>query len=110
MADLKSLIAADWADALEPVHAAIAAAGEFLRAEIAAGHAYLPAGPNILRAFREPMANVQSYPPDVAVMKNSLGVEVPYIVRIETGTANRAIYEIAILHDPVKEPEPTAWS
>jgi len=59
MADLKTLVAPDWADALEPVHDAITAAGEFLRAEIAAGHAYLPAGPNILRAFREPMADVR---------------------------------------------------
>ena len=59
MADLKSLVAADWAAALEPVHDAITAAGEFLRAEIAAGRSYLPAGPNILRAFREPMADVR---------------------------------------------------
>lgn len=59
MADLRTLVAPDWADALEPVHDAITAAGEFLRAEIAAGYSYLPAGPNILRAFREPMANVR---------------------------------------------------
>jgi uracil-DNA glycosylase len=59
MSDLKTLVAPDWADALEPVHDAIMAAGEFLRAEIAAGHPYLPAGPNILRAFREPMAQVR---------------------------------------------------
>ena len=45
MADLKALVAPDWADALEPVHDSITAAGEFLRTEIAAGHAYLPAGP-----------------------------------------------------------------
>jgi len=59
MADLKTLAAPDWAAALEPVHDSITAAGEFLRAEIAAGHAYLPAGPDILRAFREPMAQVR---------------------------------------------------
>ena len=28
------------------------------------------------------------------------GPDVPYIVRIETGTINRAIYQIAMLHDP----------
>ncbi len=33
--------------------------GQFLREEIAAGHSYLPAGDNILRAFAEPMANVK---------------------------------------------------
>ncbi len=59
MADLKTLVATDWADSLAPVEEAITAAGEFLRTEIAAGHSYLPAGPNILRAFREPMANVR---------------------------------------------------
>jgi uracil-DNA glycosylase len=59
MADLRTLVAPDWADALEPVHDAITAAGEFLRAEITAGYSYLPAGPNILRAFREPMASVR---------------------------------------------------
>ena len=33
--------------------------GEFLRAEIAAGRTYLPAGPNILRAFTQPFADVR---------------------------------------------------
>jgi uracil-DNA glycosylase len=56
---LTELIAADWADALEPVAERIAAMGEFLRAEIAAGRGYLPAGENVLRAFRLPMADVR---------------------------------------------------
>lgn len=59
MADFRSQVAPDWAVALEPVAADITAAGDFLRAEIAAGRSYLPAGPNILRAFREPLANVR---------------------------------------------------
>ena len=59
MVDLRTLVAPDWAEALEPVHDAITAAGEFLRAEIAAGHSYLPAGPDILRAFKEPMKDVR---------------------------------------------------
>ena len=33
--------------------------GEFLRAEIAAGRTYLPAGPNVLRAFTQPFADVR---------------------------------------------------
>ena len=33
--------------------------GEFLRAELAAGHTYLPAGPNILRAFTFPLEKVR---------------------------------------------------
>ena len=48
-----------WATALEPVAGQIAAMGEFLRAEIAAGRTYLPAGPNILRAFTQPFADVR---------------------------------------------------
>ena len=59
MADFRSQVAPDWAAALEPVAADIAAAGDFLRDEIAAGRSYLPAGPNVLRAFREPLANVR---------------------------------------------------
>jgi uracil-DNA glycosylase len=59
MADFRSQISPDWAEALEPVAADITAAGDFLRSEIAAGRSYLPAGPNILRAFREPLAKVR---------------------------------------------------
>lgn len=59
MTPLRDLVAEDWAQALEPVAGDIKIAGEFLRAEIAAGHSYLPAGTNILRAFREPLARVR---------------------------------------------------
>jgi uracil-DNA glycosylase len=59
MTPLSELMAADWAEALEPVAANIEAMGQFLREEIAAGRSYLPAGDNILRAFAEPMANVK---------------------------------------------------
>ena len=48
-----------WADALEPVSGDIAAMGDFLRAELAAGRRYLPAGPNILRAFTQPFNDVR---------------------------------------------------
>ena len=33
--------------------------GEFLRTELAAGHGYLPAGPNVLRAFTFPLDSVR---------------------------------------------------
>jgi uracil-DNA glycosylase len=59
MNNLKELVADDWAAALEPVAGDIKSAGDFLREELAAGHSYLPAGPNILRAFREPLADVR---------------------------------------------------
>ena len=48
-----------WAEALEPVAGRIAAMGDFLRAEIAAGRRYLPAGENVLRAFKQPLADVR---------------------------------------------------
>lgn len=48
-----------WAAALEPVADRIAAMGEFLRAEVAAGRRYLPAGDAVLRAFRAPLADVR---------------------------------------------------
>ncbi|MFJ8895879.1 uracil-DNA glycosylase [Leifsonia sp. NPDC102414] len=48
-----------WAAALEPVADRIAAMGEFLRAEVAARRPYLPAGENVLRAFRAPLAEVR---------------------------------------------------
>jgi uracil-DNA glycosylase len=56
---LSELMAADWAQAMEPVSPAITAMGEFLRAELAAGRGYLPAGRNVLRAFERPLADVR---------------------------------------------------
>lgn len=38
----------------------------------------------------------------------SRGRMIPYVVRVETGTVNRAIYEIAMLHDPAQG-EPGPW-
>lgn len=55
----KGLMAADWAEALAPVEDRIVALGEFLRAELAAGRTYLPAGDAIFRAFRRPLADVR---------------------------------------------------
>jgi len=56
---LRNIIDPSWADALEPVAGRIAAMGDFLRAEVAAGRRYLPAGENVLRAFKQPFAGVR---------------------------------------------------
>jgi uracil-DNA glycosylase len=56
---LAELVEPGWAQALAPVADRIAAMGEFLRAELAAGRAYLPAGPNVLRAFSQPFDDVR---------------------------------------------------
>jgi uracil-DNA glycosylase len=56
---LSELVDPGWAAALAPVEDRVAAAGEFLRAEVAAGRAYLPAGEHVLRAFTQPLADVR---------------------------------------------------
>jgi uracil-DNA glycosylase len=56
---LAEIIEPGWAQALQPVAGQVAAMGEFLRAEVAAGRRYLPAGKNILRAFTQPFADVR---------------------------------------------------
>jgi len=56
---LSELIDPGWAAGLAPVADVVTEMGEFLRAEIAAGHSYLPAGQHILRAFERPLADVR---------------------------------------------------
>ena len=56
---LRNIMDPGWAEALEPVAGRIAAMGEFLRAEIAAGRRYLPSGENVLRAFKQPFDQVR---------------------------------------------------
>ena len=56
---LNELVSPDWAEALTPVAGTITALGQFLRAELAAGRSYLPAGSQVLRAFTRPLAGVR---------------------------------------------------
>lgn len=56
---LSELVDPGWAAALEPVAPQIAAMGDLLRAETAAGRRYLPAGENVLRAFTTPFDDVR---------------------------------------------------
>jgi hypothetical protein len=49
-------------------------------------------------------------PADVAMVQMRDGRETPYIVRVETGTINRGIYQIAMLHDPRSDPTPDPWT
>lgn len=53
------LVDPGWAQALAPVAPDIAALGERLRAEVAAGRHYLPAGDKVLRAFTRPLSEVK---------------------------------------------------
>ncbi|MBI2700865.1 uracil-DNA glycosylase [Mycobacterium gordonae] len=56
---LSELVDPGWATALAPVADQVSQMGQFLRAEIAAGRRYLPAGPNVLRAFSFPFDDVR---------------------------------------------------
>lgn len=56
---ISELLAPDWAGALAGQQERIHQMGDFLRAEIAAGRGYLPAGDKVLRAFTRPMADVR---------------------------------------------------
>ncbi|MCW2541661.1 MAG: uracil-DNA glycosylase [Frankiales bacterium] len=56
---LSQIVETGWAGALGPVADDIARMGDFLRAEVQAGHRYLPAGDCVLRAFSQPFAGVK---------------------------------------------------
>lgn len=68
---------------------------------------YRPLLPTSAAPFRAWPVGATTYPADLARTTNSLGVDVPYIVRMETGSANRGIYHTYVLHDPLSEPEPS---
>jgi uncharacterized tannase-like protein DUF6351 len=57
-------------------------------------------------AVFKPLPDPKNLPVDVATTTTSLGVQVPFIVRVETGTINRGIYEIAMLFNPAKDAQP----
>ena len=56
---LHEIVEAGWADALAPASDTITEMGRFLRAEVAAGRRYLPAGEHVLRAFGLPLADTR---------------------------------------------------
>jgi len=45
---------------------------------------------------------VGTTPADLATTTTTTGLTVPYIVRVERGTMNRGIYDVAVLFDPAK--------
>ncbi|TFH75096.1 hypothetical protein E3V39_02880 [Gammaproteobacteria bacterium LSUCC0112] len=53
--------------------------------------------------------NPAQLPDNVATITNAMGQQVPFVVRLETGTINRAIYQIAMLHDP-QSGTSTGWN
>jgi hypothetical protein len=53
------------------------------------------------------MPSLTSLPADLANATIIGGATVPYVVRLETGTIDRGIYQIAIIHDPTSEGAPS---
>ena len=54
----------------------------------------------------KPLPDPKAPPADLATATTLHGRTVPYIVRIETGTVNRSIYQFAMLHDPARDAAP----
>ena len=59
-------------------------------------------------ATLRPLPSTTALPPDVASTTTTGGATVPFVVRIETGTMNRGIYQNAILFNPLTDPAPGA--
>ena len=58
-APLEDLVHPSWVPVLRPAEEHLRAAQEFLRAEVAAGREHLPAEPDVLRAFTQPLDEVR---------------------------------------------------
>src|SRR5277367_207270 len=64
---------------------------------------YMPVGGTAFKV----LANTENLPADVATTTTLDGVTVKFVVRVETATIDRGIYQSTILHDPTSEPEPS---
>ncbi|MEZ5489341.1 MAG: DUF6351 family protein [Gammaproteobacteria bacterium] len=95
--------------------------GEFLDDSVSDSNCSLPTRVDyVYRSTGEepvfkPLVDIAARPADLAFTTTLEGEEAPYIVRLETGTINRAVYQIAILHDPVRPVpsplgDPGAWN
>lgn len=66
---------------------------------------YLANGDTALAPLPDPTA----LPANVAEVATLAGATVPFVVRVETRTVNRGIYQSAVLHDPTREPTPSPF-
>lgn len=67
---------------------------------------YLAQGDSTL----SPLPDTSALPADVADAFTLTGTRVPFVVRLETGTVNRGIYQSVVLHDPTSEPAPSPFA
>jgi hypothetical protein len=63
---------------------------------------YLPKGAAALK----PLPDTKTLPDDVSQVTTVTGVTVNFVVRVETTTIDRGIYQSTVLHDPTSDPEP----
>lgn len=56
---MTDLVHPSWAPILEPAAPTVSSLGAFLRQEVAEGRGYLPPGPQVLRAFEQPLDAVR---------------------------------------------------
>ncbi len=56
------------------------------------------------------LPSTTALPGDVAMTTTLSGKTVPFVVRLETGTMDRGIYQNTILHDPTSEPPPSPFT
>jgi hypothetical protein len=70
-----------------------------------------PSAPGVppANACFKPFDPAAAPPADLAMTTTDTGVTMPYVVRVERGTLNRGIYDIAVLFDPAKDPVATGW-
>ena len=64
---------------------------------------YLPTGGTALL----PLPSTSSLPANVAQTTTTIGATVNFVVRVETTTIDRGIYQTAVLHDPTIDQAPT---
>jgi len=69
-------------------------------------YVYLPIGEKVFKPIRD----LRSLPADIATTTISTGKTVRFIVRVETGTMDRGIYQSAILHDPDIDGPPSPFA
>ena len=57
-----------------------------------------------------PLRSTTTLPGDVATTTTTTGAVVKFVVRVETTTIDRGIYQSAILHDPTTDPTPSPFT
>ncbi|MDH7943982.1 DUF6351 family protein [Pseudohongiella sp. SYSU M77423] len=94
--------------------------GEYLETSQSAGDCSVPTRVDYLyksvsdEGF-QPLQDPTRVPTDVATTETTSGQQLPFIVRLETGSINRAIYQIATLYQhgqtvSAVEPAPDGWN